>query len=70
MNRLLNSACLFGFVSIGFACVAQNLGGVLQASMTILNAIGGPLAGLFFLGLMFPWANKQADKAWALHCHD
>jgi Na+/proline symporter len=71
MNYLSTSACLFGFVAIGFACVAQYLGGVLQASMTIMTAISGPLAGLFFLGLMFPWANKQADTASALyypHC--
>uniref|UniRef100_A0A914UKK3 Sodium-coupled monocarboxylate transporter 1 n=1 Tax=Plectus sambesii TaxID=2011161 RepID=A0A914UKK3_9BILA len=37
-------ACAFGFIAIGFACVAQHLGGVLQASMTILSA--GALVGV------------------------
>jgi len=47
----------FGFSSFGFVLIAQRLGGILQAGLSILGITGGPLLGVFTLGMFFPWAN-------------
>ncbi|XP_053387058.1 sodium-coupled monocarboxylate transporter 1-like [Mercenaria mercenaria] len=49
---------LYGAAGVGFAFMAQNLGGtVLQASLSFTGAASGPLLGIFLLGGVFPWAN-------------
>uniref|UniRef100_A0A914VIV3 Sodium-dependent multivitamin transporter n=1 Tax=Plectus sambesii TaxID=2011161 RepID=A0A914VIV3_9BILA len=57
------TAFLFGILAISLALVAQHLGGVLQAAMTVINVFGGPLSGMFLFGMLFPWANKQGALA-------
>ncbi|CAG0884607.1 unnamed protein product [Darwinula stevensoni] len=63
----------YGIVSFGFVFVAQQLGDVLQASLpvgvaalSIFGMIGGPLLGMFTLGMFFPWANSKGALAGTL----
>lgn len=51
-------ACIFGVICIGGAFLAQLLGGVLQASLTLFGVIGGPLLALFTLGMTTEIANE------------
>lgn len=44
-------ACVYGGVCIGGAFLAQYLGGVLQASLILFGVVGGPLLGMFTLGM-------------------
>ncbi|KAG7212483.1 hypothetical protein KM043_012796 [Ampulex compressa] len=44
-------ALVYGIVSIALAFLAQFLGGVLQAGLTIFGVVGGPLLGMFTLGM-------------------
>lgn len=49
---------VFGFICIGVAFLVQNLGGVLQASLTIMGVVGGPLLAIFSLGMFTKIANQ------------
>ncbi|XP_058806099.1 putative sodium-dependent multivitamin transporter [Phymastichus coffea] len=49
---------IFGVACIALAFAAQLLGGVLQASLTIFGAVGGPLLGIFTLGMLSESANQ------------
>lgn len=51
-------ACIFGVVCIGGAFLAQLLGGILQASLTLFGVVGGPLLALFTLGMTTEIANE------------
>jgi len=44
-------ALIFGAFSLAIAFLAEYLGGVLQASLTIFGVVGGPLFGLFTVGM-------------------
>ncbi|KAL6430735.1 hypothetical protein ACFW04_006943 [Cataglyphis niger] len=44
-------AFIFGIISIALAFLAQLLGGILQAGLTIFGVVGGPLLGVFTLGM-------------------
>ncbi|OXU26138.1 hypothetical protein TSAR_003324 [Trichomalopsis sarcophagae] len=48
----------FGIACIALAFAAQLLGGVLQASLTIFGVVGGPLLGIFTLGMLIESANQ------------
>ena len=54
-------ALSYGFVCLGVAFAAESLGGVLQASLTIFGVVGGPLLGLFTLGMFVPSANQTVS---------
>lgn len=51
-------SAFYGVVCIGVAFLTQNLGGVLQASLTIFGVVGGPLLGVFTLGMFTEIANQ------------
>ncbi|XP_042549223.1 sodium-coupled monocarboxylate transporter 1 [Dipodomys spectabilis] len=49
---------LFGALCIGMAALASLMGALLQAALSIFGMIGGPLLGLFSLGILVPFANS------------
>jgi len=40
------------------AYLASQLGGVLEAALSILGLVGGPLLGLFSMAFTFPFVNS------------
>ncbi|XP_040200251.1 sodium-coupled monocarboxylate transporter 1-like [Rana temporaria] len=48
----------YGAICIGMAGLASLMGGLLQAALSIFGMVGGPLLGLFSLGIIFPFANS------------
>ncbi|XP_003412361.1 sodium-coupled monocarboxylate transporter 2 [Loxodonta africana] len=48
---------LFGVLCTSMAVAASLLGGVVQAALSILGMCGGPMLGLFTLGIVFPFVN-------------
>ncbi|KAG5674078.1 hypothetical protein PVAND_004065 [Polypedilum vanderplanki] len=51
-------AAAYGIICILMAFIAKNFGGILQISLTIFGAVGGPLLGLFTLGMATINANE------------
>ncbi|XP_030070518.1 sodium-coupled monocarboxylate transporter 1 [Microcaecilia unicolor] len=49
---------LYGVVCITMAALASLMGALLQAALSIFGMVGGPLLGLFSLGILFPCANS------------
>ncbi|XP_036976770.1 sodium-coupled monocarboxylate transporter 1 isoform X2 [Acanthopagrus latus] len=50
---------IYGVLCIGMAGLASLMGGILQAAISIFGIIGGPLLGLFTLGILCPFANSK-----------
>ncbi|XP_069485974.1 sodium-coupled monocarboxylate transporter 1-like [Ambystoma mexicanum] len=57
ISKLLS--LFFGVVCIATAGLASTLGGLLQATTTIVGVITGPLLGIFMLGIFFTFANSK-----------
>ncbi|XP_054583853.1 sodium-dependent multivitamin transporter [Eptesicus fuscus] len=55
LSRIL--ACSYGLLCLGMAYISSQMGPVLQAAISIFGMVGGPLLGLFCLGMFFPCAN-------------
>lgn len=43
--------------------VVEKLGGVLQASLTVFNVVGGPMLGLYTLGMLCSRVNTKVSIA-------
>ncbi|XP_069706644.1 sodium-dependent multivitamin transporter [Phaenicophaeus curvirostris] len=61
LSKLL--ALGYGLLCLGMAYVSSMLGPVLQAAISIFGMVGGPLLGLFCLGMFFPCANPTGAVA-------
>ncbi|XP_070591072.1 sodium-dependent multivitamin transporter [Erythrolamprus reginae] len=48
----------YGILCLGMAYISSMMGPVLQAAISIFGMVGGPLLGLFCLGMFFPCANS------------
>lgn len=49
----------YGLISFALVFVVEQLGGILQATLTLNGLIGGVTLGLFSLGIFFKSANKK-----------
>lgn len=59
-------AFVYGIVCLVVAFLAQFLGGVLQAALTIFGVVGGPLLGLFSLGMFTTTANQKVLRSYTI----
>lgn len=50
---------IMGFICVALVFLVEKMGGVLQISMSFAGITGGPLLGLFTLGMLFPTANSK-----------
>lgn len=50
---------IIGFVCVGLVFVVENLGGVVELSISLNGITHGPLLGIFTLGMMFRSANTK-----------
>ncbi|XP_007503367.1 sodium-coupled monocarboxylate transporter 1-like [Monodelphis domestica] len=55
---LKGTSVLYGVLCIGMAALASLVGFLLQAAVSIFGVIGGPLLGLFSLGILAPFVNS------------
>ncbi|XP_078486772.1 sodium-coupled monocarboxylate transporter 2-like [Ciona intestinalis] len=51
----------YGLVLMLFAYLASKLGAILQAAISIIGLLCGPVVGLFTLGVLFPFANSAGS---------
>ncbi|XP_071752021.1 solute carrier family 5 member 6 isoform X2 [Centroberyx gerrardi] len=57
-------AMSYGLLCLAMAYVTHLMGdSVLQVALKIFGMVGGPLLGLFCLGMFFPWANSTGALA-------
>ncbi|XP_066490586.1 sodium-coupled monocarboxylate transporter 1-like [Tiliqua scincoides] len=55
----MGMSLLFGIICIAMAAVTSVLTGVLQITLTVFGVIGGPLLGIYALGVLLPSANAK-----------
>ncbi|CAG7718016.1 unnamed protein product [Allacma fusca] len=51
-------AGFYGIITIALAFMAQHMGPVLQACLTAVGAVSGPLGAVFIMGMFMPCVNK------------
>ncbi|KAM6437707.1 sodium-coupled monocarboxylate transporter 1-like [Liasis olivaceus] len=50
---------LFGIACLSMAVLSSVMGALLQAALSVFGLIGGPLLGIYSLGILFPFANSK-----------
>uniref|UniRef100_A0A8C5RAL5 Sodium-coupled monocarboxylate transporter 1 n=1 Tax=Laticauda laticaudata TaxID=8630 RepID=A0A8C5RAL5_LATLA len=50
---------LFGIVCLSMAALVSVMGALLQAAFSVFESVGGPLLGIYSLGILFPFANSK-----------
>ncbi|KAJ7329956.1 hypothetical protein JRQ81_016130 [Phrynocephalus forsythii] len=50
---------LFGAICLSMAAVASLVGALLQAALSIFGIVGGPLLGVFSMGILLPFGNAK-----------
>lgn len=55
-------SCRYGILSFLLVFVVEQLGGILQATLTLNGLIGGVTLGLFSLGVFFKSANAKVKQ--------
>ncbi len=50
-----------GIISVSLVFVVQHMGTVLQLSITMSSMTGGPIFGMFTMGLMCPWVKRRVN---------
>ncbi|XP_059475932.1 sodium-coupled monocarboxylate transporter 1-like isoform X1 [Neocloeon triangulifer] len=48
---------IYGIICFGIVFLVAQIGGVLQAALSVNGMVGGPILGLFSLGILIPWVN-------------
>lgn len=57
-------AMSYGLLCLAMSCLTHLMGdSVLQVALKIFGMVGGPILGVFCLGLFFPWANSTGALA-------
>lgn len=49
-----------GILGVGLVYVVENLGTILQLTLSVPTACFGPLFGVYIIGFFLPWINKKA----------
>lgn len=52
---------LLGIISTGLVYVVAKLGTVLQLQMSISGITGGPVFGVFTMGMLMPWVKRKVN---------
>lgn len=60
-------AAITGILSTLLVFVVEHLGGILPLTVSFTSIAGGPLVGLFTLGLIFPMANAKVSCKYLFH---
>ncbi|XP_055374974.1 sodium-coupled monocarboxylate transporter 1 isoform X2 [Condylostylus longicornis] len=63
---LRTTVVVLGIISILLVFVVEQLGMVLQLSMTLSSISNGPLFGIFIMGVCMPWLNSKSAFAGGL----
>ena len=56
------TALVTGLLAFAFVFIAEQMGSIFSAAVTLLGILGGPTLGIFICGQFFPWANTAVSR--------